>query len=243
MKNFKNYMRPIKESNTLDIQNWINTHIDDVNISVLASIKIIDNAINAYYIKIITDEYELPFRFEKCDHFVLTGANIKSMKNFPTSSYENFTLDIVLNECDNLNFETRENDYQMPICNMTLIKMNKIHITDLHRISSNLTSIGFYTSDNKKLHDLSTYDTNIEIVRLNPLLQLSNITSLITNVNCNIEEFYITEDDDGDYYDSNQIDILERIIAKYMNMKKNVRKDHVMDMTIDLIDAGYEDEV
>ena len=142
-----------------------------------------------------------------------------------------------------MNFETRENDYQMPICNMTLIKMNKIHITDLHRISSNLTSIGFYTSDNKKLHDLSTYDTNIEIVRLNPLLQLSNITSLITNVNCNIEEFYITEDDDGDYYDSNQIDILERIIAKYMNMKKNVRKDHVMDMTIDLIDAGYEDEV
>ena len=41
MKNFKNYMRPIKESNTLDIQNWINTHVDDVNSSVLATIKII----------------------------------------------------------------------------------------------------------------------------------------------------------------------------------------------------------
>lgn len=247
MKQFKEYLLestidvpPSRES----IKKWLSQHLvvaSSTHISDITFISSNENAICGEYLDIITNESELPFKFGRCNTFTITAPNLKTLKNVPISSKSSYSVELFFTECYALDFSknTFGYTYTAPL-NMTITRHSTVHIKDFTTRFINVVT--FDECSNMLLYDLSTYDTHIETVRLNTLHQLKNVTGLLTNPKCDINEFYIVQDVTHSFYDEDKMDKLEEIISKYLVYREN-KETYAMDLTVDLIDNGFEDEV
>ena len=194
--------------------------------------------IDAGLIGITTLETELPYEFVECDTFGISAPNLKSLKNFPSKSMHNSTVEFYFGTCNALDFANSM--YALPPCDINLDNMPNIHLTDFENLSfsSQIKTISFMYCENPKLYDVSTYDTEIRAMYMGLNSKIKNLTSILTNKNCKLQ--FLRFSCNSKMLGFKAVDF-NNIIAKYID--KSNKSNYVMDMTLELIDSGFEDEV
>lgn len=240
-KKFKNYLNEANDASDGSVESiisWLKSvnetyedEKDDYNILYNRTTKCYD--ISSHMVTLQTDDIELPYPFNECDSFSIVDKKLKTLKNFPKNTMHNTILDIYFVECHMLEF--KDSRYTLPKSDMNFFNMDKIHINDLFDFSlfSNINSITFDNCGNPKLNDFSTYKTLIPTVYLHTDKNVINVTNLLTNKECVVEFIKI----ENENYDKK----LNVIINDYIN--RNNKEQYAMDMTMELIDAGFEDVV
>lgn len=244
MKTFKKYIDNLHENkHTLnDVREWLRKvdrdYINNSNDFYVMSNKDGTFRIDAGTVRISTFDTELPYDFYECDRFKINAPLLKTLKNFPSKSMQNIHVEFYFSSCVSLDFANTE--YTLPMCEITLDNMPNIHLEDFKKLSlnSNIKSISFDRCLNPKLHDVSTYNTHILCMDMSITSKLKNVTSVLTNNNCKLQHLRFINDVEMQHFNSYELSI---IIAKYLG--KHNKNDYVMDMTLEMIDAGFEDEV
>lgn len=183
-----------------------------------------------------TSDKELPFKFNSFYGYYVNGINLThiKVKNFTLNLQNTLTFDgnnsINYNNVqwsDNIQVEFRESD----------INPQSLHNIKFHSLYFKCGK------SNSAVSDFSNYNTSIqtEDFTITTYYKFKNLTCLL---DLKIQFIYITGGHNS-AYDVLEINKLEEIIDRYTThlYKKQNRKDHIMDMTLDLLDAGFEDEV
>lgn len=182
---------------------------------------------NMIFIK--TRNEELPFLFECPEGYYITGEKLRDIN---LSRFDlNINNKLVFDGSNAVNFDNFK-----WINNVNV----EFHFSDIH--PKNIHNVAFRSLDircpeNSHVCDFNNYNTSIKIEEFSiaPDYKFKNLIHILE---LEILYMYILN---TMTYNRNQVNSLEIIIYKY-NLKLN-KKDFSMDMAIDLIDAGFEDEV
>ena len=183
----------------------------------------------------------LPYRISKCDDFSLESNNIKSFVNFPKTMVLSSRLPMLrklsLKNTNKLDLSNLNKEYS-EISLLYLINIKKICITDL----KNIFVDEIVTFDN--VNDLSIYDVcnfiDLDFRRLEYMHQTHKFKNLQHIVSCkHLKCFYINY---SNVYTTDETRLLRDIIDKFTLFEIAKRKEHIMDMTIDLLDNNFDYE-
>lgn len=193
------------------------------------------------YFIIATDDEYLPYKFHRCKDLTVIAPNLKDCSQFPKVLMSNEDT-IELNNCDSLDFGTfpTDNYYRLKLI---LKHMKNITIAKIFKnpnLSINALTIANCTHPD--LHDCSQWDMiKAYYFGFECATQIKNFTHILNIRASQLKIFQIIFVEDS-YYDQKNVDILNRIIRKYREDRHNA-EDYAMDMTLDLIDKGFEDSV
>ena len=239
MKNFKNYIAEEKKKYTREeMESWCYKNIKDYrldgNIEIFANEQKIVKFDDALYIK--SNETLLPdFKFEG-DEYLLECPNLKSLnlKQFLIGETR-----IIFKHTDTLNY----NDIIFPLdLNIFFDYCKTIHPNIFTK--NRTSSVNFNCPSNQYVTDFSFYgNSKIFELRIAPYQKFKNMTDLFI-VGNTTEDFLCGRSFRGDVdvvYSTNQITQINHIMYDYI---RNINKhEYVMDFTVDMSDAGFEDEL
>ena len=177
-----------------------------------------------------TADISLPFKFDAYSGINLIAPNLKdfSFKNVEASGNG---INMTFYECNDLDFGTLKYSNHMII---TFV--NIIHF-DVNTLTKNPFMEIYFNNcaDKSNIHDFSNYD-NMETLILSifgdDAITPINISNLIENENIDILDLWITSK-------SQNFDITCKIVNKYFQLHNKAQ--HIMDFTVEMIDAGFEE--
>ena len=126
--------------------------------------------------------------------------------------------------------------------NFTFHSISSIQIKHLSKFD-NLQSVRMLFCLEPDIYNFETYDIRVSEFDIVPSRRFKNLSSFMTNKKMLIEHFFI---DDAEVYSELEINALNSIFLKYNNAPRlNFfdREEHAMDFVVDIIDAGFEDDV
>lgn len=182
------------------------------------------------YLEPNDEEFKYPIRY--CDEFNLRGNKIKSFKNLPQKPYKFSTIDYCFEKCNSLDF--RDFEISSDVHNSIIIKNTK-NVNPNH-LPPHSQHVRFLSCTGDVLYDFQKYDVYYTSITLGLAAKLKNVQyvlhtrllrcsfSLATNV-----------------YTYDEIRELDSILKDFMG--RNNREEYIMDMTLILIEQGFEDEV
>ncbi len=188
------------------------------------------------FVEINTNDSELPIGITCITTFRIKHApNLKSFKNFPSKYSSIFPNDMEFSNCPLLDF----NDFYYGLKHIGVLFIDKPNDNIKPQLlNKNQKWNILYYADDATLNDcidISNYTQLNDIKRLilYPPSHLKNLSSIldtkIQKLEIGVSKYYV--------YDKKIL--LNGIANKYIVLGK----DHIMDMTIELIDNGFEDEV
>lgn len=175
------------------------------------------------------EEFKYPIRY--CDEFNLYGSKIKSFKNLPRAPYKFNTIMYRFDECNSLDFTGF--DITSKVQNAILIKNTQnVNPNHLPRYSDHVRILNC-TGD--VLYDFQKYDMHYTNITLGLAAKLKNVPYVLKTrlTRCGLSL-------SSKYYTSTQLQALERVILDFIG--RNNREEYIMDMTLELIAQGFEDE-
>lgn len=227
---------------------WLLQHCYDIEIidKPLNSLKYFsfnDNLIEYegdYNIK--TNDKQLPFKLYSCaSSFMIEAPYLKNCINFPESMYDVKVASYIFAKCHALNFSTFK-----PVKEKLSITISDINNISIAKIFKNTgLRIEFLSSaGNSSINDVSLWDDinteNFYLTTNVPLKNLIHILSIPKSKMYNFKiMFYNDFSDVKSFYDIDILHTVNSIIAKYRDTKDNP-EDFMMDMTLELIDNGFE---
>lgn len=176
---------------------------------------------------------ELKYNIKRCDDFTIIGENIKSFKNLPTMPYVSIEASLTYDECPSLDFK----DFKISNNIQTAVTLRRLPNIDPNVLPNNITNLKIIFCDSEVLHDFSKYNNSIKHMKLLPNAKMKCLPHiLLTNLIDFVFEIHMCN-----YYKWGELFLFNNLIESYI-LKKN-REDYVMDMTLVLIEQGFEDEV
>ena len=175
---------------------------------------------------------EFKYPIAACDKISIRGNNIKSFKNLPSDPYQNNSIVYSFAQCDSLNF--KEMTINPRVSNTIMI--SQIRNFDPNDLPYNTRNLRVCTSKGNALHDFEKYNVSFKDMVLQPMQGLKNLPHLLLK---EIEKFALQMY--GQFYTRNDITTLNTIINTFMSSLN--KEEYIMDMTVELINAGYSDEV
>lgn len=193
------------------------------------------------YFMIKSDAEYLPYKFNKCADFVLYMPNLKDCSMFP-NILTGFDDDIELHGCNSLDFGTFPTFYHR--IRLTLDNFLNITIAEIFKnqtISIDTMIVGkCYAVD---LHDCDQWDTiKTKYLSFDCVRPLKNFTHILDIPASRLKTFELKRMNRNSYYDQKTVDMLNRLIRRYREDRHNA-SDYIMDMTLALIDLGFEDMI
>lgn len=236
-------LQNLKESDSQNILNkmraWCNENvIDYMNIYEAQDEDLLKffpdtNQIFINSCEILTNDKQLPYEILVGEFFKINGLYLTSFKNTPNVRYRTLPT-MVFEQCDNLDFTKVY--YDTSELEIHFDSMTKISPTELNT-RQQFKSLSFEFCDNKNIYDISKYKGLNVIKKLFIiggnyfLINLSDIFD--TNIKL------IGNIDSMSYNNAKEEELLIDILNKYLKLDK----DHIMDMTVELLDNGFEKEV
>lgn len=194
---------------------------------------------------IFSTESQLPYQFIRCNTFKLYCENLTSCKNFPYEDAYNVSGNnplYLISGCVKLQYDlfptTRDNS-RLFILKDNGLTMDKIFTNK--QLSVNLLSIRYCNSsvlhDMSKWHSIRTTDLYFHVQN-----KLKNILEVLSISKQHLEYIeFVMNLADNIYYTDDELRIINNLIDKYRNFQN--APEHAMDMTVELIEAGFEDIV
>ena len=181
------------------------------------------------------DETIPPFTFRSDFGWMFRCPNLKTLNCL--FAHDNSNAEIYFINNNNL-------DYSQ--INLTLLRnVNFENVNNINPLSlqyNTFNTLYFDCYDNNSLYDFDNYQNiNICLLQFIARGKLKNLTSIITNENTLIYKFTLLQDGDA-YYAHPQNMKLNMIVNTFLSISTN-REDYAMDMTVALLEAGFEDEV
>ena len=233
MKSFKNSVRVYTRDQMLE---WCNANIIGFNID--------DYEADGFYIYektqtvfcnqtifIRTRDEELPFLFKCSDGYYVAGEKLTDINLLHFDM--NITNKFVFDGCNDINF----NRFAWVNNRNFEFHYSDINPKNIHDVAFN--SLVIKCAANADVCDFANYNTSVKIEEFSiaPGFRFKNLIRIL-----DLEILYVyILNTMTTTYNGHQCKTLDNIIDRY-NTNTN-RKDFVMDMTVDLIDAGFEDEV
>lgn len=184
--------------------------------------------------RIITDDTFLPFKFDILEGITLKAPNLKefSFKNTLVCNYDGDGDSVTFEECNSLDFSNLDYLDDMVICFYRIDNLLPQYLC-----KNRFVDIQFRACKNKQIYDFGNYDNmhveNLEIWGLTEdIARITNISNLIEKQNILILVIRIFH---NALYQEKLCDILD----KYIRLDN--KRDHIMDFTVEMIDAGFED--
>ena len=180
--------------------------------------------------KIITDETFIPFIFDLVEGITIIAPNLKEFSFEKTIAPSGGNVDAVtFEQCNSLDFSNLDYLDDMVIC------FKKTHnILPQYLCKTRFIDIQFQKCKNEHIYDFSNYDNmyvdNLEISMVG--IKLRNVSNIIEKENIFIETIRI-------FYAGDLISELYDILNKYLVLDN--KSEHIMDFTVEMIDAGFED--
>ena len=240
MKSFKTSLQHYSQEEMID---WCCKNIPGFNKSDYKSYGFIINVdeqkiICKYTFFIRTLDEELPFSFHSLEGYVIESKNLKKI-NLQQFSLIGETL-LIFDNVNKIDYNEVEWITGMHVAfHYSNVKLfNNVNPQQIH--DARFDSLAFKCGvSNTAVCDFDNYNTSMVIKEFSiaPGSRFKNLTNLL---NLNIIDFYMLSGATT-IYTLPQIKKIESVIEKY-NTGQN-KAEFVMDMTLELIDAGYEDEV
>lgn len=185
---------------------------------------------------IVTSDIELPYELYCVNEFSIKAPNLISFKNFPNIHTQKGELPkFIFEDCEKLNFKDFFYAAGDLIINFYECESSNINPQWLNN-NQVFNSLYYIDSSNEDIANIANYSilNTIQYLEFKYLRdKLRNVASIFDT---QIESIRIINT--ACYYEG-QEKILNSLFEKYIHLGK----DHVMDMVVELTDAGFEDEV
>lgn len=239
MKSFKNYITEEKKKYTREeIHLWCVKNLKDyrldIDIEIFANEQKIVKFDDALHIK--SNETLLPdFKFEG-DEYILECPNLKTLNLKQFSIGE---TSITFKHTNALNYDVIEFPLDL---NIFFDDCKTIHPNIFTK--NRTSSVNFSCTSNQYVTDFSYYgNSKIFELRIAPFQKFKNMTNLFI-VGNTTEDFSCEHSFRGDIdvvYSTNQLKQINSIMYDFI---RNINKhEYVMDFTVEMSDAGFEDEL
>ena len=186
----------------------------------------------------LDDQLQIPFEIRKCDYFTIESNTINSWDNFPKIRYYINEPDISLTLNNTEKLDMSQLHIQFP--KLSELRFNNFNNFDLKNINGiKINNLLYFRNINSKnIFDLSQYQ---DIIASG--LEFSDSLYSFKNLQCvllykHIKRVYFNY---SEIYTNSQIDILRKIMNDFLS--KNNKKEYTMDMTLALLNSGFENEV
>lgn len=187
------------------------------------------------YLRLTRTNPALLYNIKKCNYICFYGDEINSCSNMPNRSYNGESLTYVFDTTNSINFTQLKPKSGGAYISLKIINVDYF---DINNIQQGFNGVSIHLCKQTNANDFDKYkDVSfgaLDIITLEKFRNLQNI--LYTNLfwfNIGYSEYGI--------YSSEQLKSLSKIIREFLD--KNNREDYIMDMTLSLIDAGFENEV
>ncbi len=180
--------------------------------------------------EILTTDTQLPYEILVGEFFKINGLYLTSFKNTPNVRYRILPT-MVFEHCDELDFTKVY--YDTSELEIHFDSMTKISPTELNT-RQQFKSLSFEFCNNKNIYDISKYKGLNVIEKLFILGGNYFIINLSDIFDTNIKR--IGNIDSIIYANMKEQETLIDTLNKYLKLGK----DHIMDMTLQLIDFGFE---
>lgn len=188
--------------------------------------------IHAHELHLHPDDEEFKYPIRYCDELCLYGKKIKSFVNLPLDPYMTSMLIYKFDGCDSLDFR-----------DLHLISKKYYSIVIKNTLNINPNHLPFDNSDMRilnctgdVLYDFEKYDVRFTNLTLGLGAKLKNVPYILKT---RLQRCALSLK--SDFYSSSQLQTMENIIFNFI--RRNNREEYIMDMTVELIDSGFEDEV
>ena len=183
-------------------------------------------------ISIVTDDSYLPFTFDVYNGLSVEAVNLNQFSFTCVPKSDITKPQFAFINTDKLDFSTL--DYYTNI-DLYLRHLSNIHPQQL--IKTRYAFLNITECDSKHVHDFSNYD-NMSVKRftLYALRPITNLTNLIEKENINIIHISINS---LLFKSATESSELNNILISYL--VNSDKKEFIMDFTVEMIDAGFED--
>ncbi len=236
-------LQNLKESDSQNILNemraWCNNNvIDYVNLYEAQDEELLKffpdtNQIFINSCEILTIDKILPYEILVGEFFEIDGLYLTSFKNTPNVRYRILPT-MVFEQCNKLDFTKVH--YDTSELEIHFKSMRKISPTYLNT-RQQFKSLSFEYCDNHDIFDISKYkELNVieKLFLIGGNTFLINLTDIFnTNIKC------IGNIDSMVYNNMKE----EELLVDTLNRFLKLGKDHIMDMTLELIDNGFEKDL
>ena len=232
-------------SNNIKISNWLRDNIvykPKANLTAPDGFIVIDGVLYTNSgISILSNVKELPYEFRNGSTFCIEDPLLETCKNFPTSATTK-EMHFKFKKCHNLDFSlfpAREG-LSLEIDDINDISFKKIYANKELRTENCFVD----NSKSKYIHDCSLWDginTNNLYIELCSELKNLTQTMLIPKDKLDYLQFNFYENA-TQHYDDRSTLILTNAVSRFRSLKKNPI-EFMMDMTLFLIDKGFESVV
>lgn len=204
--------------------------------------QVLDNGcVKAKIVDVHTYIKEFPFTFVGAQHIKIQKTDeLESFNNFPKGASNTDIIFLRTNPSLKIDFNDLPLFTEVNHLSFCFKKINSITTKHLSKYD-NIHAVNFEVCQSDVLYDISKYDMSCYIFKISPTQRLINLNEILINQNFNCEIFMIESYNDS--YSNDEILLLNRIIQKYLAYDAITRQEFVMDFTVDLIDAGFENEV
>ena len=249
MKNFKNYITEEKKKYTREeMELWCYKNIKDYN----TGDNIIINENTQTIISERTDRFEIisqetilpPFSFHANKNHNRFGLICPNLKTLKIDQFINLSSkgDIIFSGTDNLEYD--DIDFAQKTF---IIFVNCVNVSPKIFSKNKISEVIFSCQNNPMITDFNYYDNSkIVMLYIYPYLKLKNTSNIFTVGNeigdILFERSYNSILKNTVYSHAETIN-LNKIFMTYVKDISTNRHEHVMDFTLAMYDAGFEDEV
>lgn len=245
MKSFKNYITEEKKKYTEEeMESWCSKNIKDFNngeyVDIYEDEQRIENPNGVLHIK--SDETSLPpFKFD-CDMYEFSCPNLKTLKIDQFVIKLDNKINFIFDETNNLDYNS------INFLDNTILIFKKCNTISPKLFNVDpIFEVIFDCPNNKMVTDFDNYDNcKIKTLYVFPYQKLKNTSNIFT-VGNEIKDILFEYMSGAVYtvpaYNRGEILQLNTIFMKYVKDTPHNKHEHVMDFTLAMHEAGFEDEL
>lgn len=186
----------------------------------------------------LNNQKRIPYEIRRCDYFKISSDTLNSWDNFPKKRYytDGPDISLILNNTQHLDMSQLRIQYPQ-LQALVFNYFDNLDLKNIHNIKIN-ELLYFRSVKTKNIYDLSQYRDIMsdDLEFCENIYCFKNLPDVLL---CKyIKRLYINN---CEIYDGDRIDTMSKIIFEFIS--KNNREEYIMDMTLALVDNGFENEV